>query len=78
MTMSDVFGEDPWGASSGERRFGGAARNAAGDQPRLRRPLGAAHAHRDGEVEFLYVVTRGRGLCPEDALMRTEGGSTAT
>ena len=45
MTMSDVFGERP------EERVGPAgrrprrtARDATGDQPRVRRPLGAAHA----------------------------------
>src|SRR6188472_3196430 len=73
MTMSDVFGEE---------RPSVRVVRASTERPETRRVINLASGvrwerltpHRDGEVEFLYVVYPvGAASCPEDALM-THGG----
>jgi transcriptional regulator with XRE-family HTH domain len=78
MTMSDVFGEEQPVRVVRES----AERDGLAERPETRRVINLASGirwerltpHRDGEVEFLYVVYPvGAASCPEDALM-THGG----
>lgn len=78
MTMSDVFGEEQSVRAAREST----ERDGLAERPETRRVVNLASGvrwerltpHRDGEVEFLYVVYPvGAASCPEDALM-THGG----
>lgn len=78
MTMSDVFGEEQSVRAAREST----ERDGLAERPESRRVVNLASGvrwerltpHRDGEVEFLYVVYPvGAASCPEDALM-THGG----
>lgn len=79
MTMSDVFGEE---RPSVRVVRASTERDGLAERPETRRVINLASGvrwerltpHRDGEVEFLYVVYPvGAASCPEDALM-THGG----
>ena len=79
MTMSDVFGEERQSVRVVREST---ERDGLAERPETRRVINLASGvrwerltpHRDGEVEFLYVVYPvGAASCPEDALM-THGG----
>jgi len=81
MTMSDVFGEERPSERVVSRSNDGDGDGLA-ERPETRRVINLASGvrwerltpHRDGDVEFLYVVYPvGAASCPEDALM-THGG----